>query len=71
MRGMMEKRTASEEEEGMKSSLRLSVYYQLKRFAKSVKLNYAVMRDDEKATEVGKFIDLLNGIFPHLCNDAI
>ena len=62
--------TTAEKEE-IKSGLKVSLYYLLKRLAKVVKSTHLVSGDDDDAAEVDKFVDVLDLNKNYLFGDAV
>jgi len=63
--------TTSQDGTEIKSGLKLGLYYLLKKLAKVIKINYLVKKQDDLATEVDKFTDILGMNFNFLFGDAV
>ena len=59
------------EDSQIKSGLKLSFYYLLKKLAKVIKIGYLMSKDDSSAAEVDKFVDVLSLHYNFLFGDAI
>jgi len=61
----------TDSESGMKASLKVSIYYLLKKLAKVVKSNHLVSQNDAAAMEVDRFVDVLTLNYDFLFGDSV
>jgi len=65
------KTTTTEKTSGIKSGLKISLYYLLKKLAKVIKSTLLVSGEDEQAAEMDKFVDVLTLNYNFLLGDAV